>query len=229
VDGKIIVGALLGLSCAALADVRTHALFSENAVLQQQMRIPVWGTATDGEKVTVEFQNQKVSATTVDGQWKVTLKPLKAGGPFTMTFRGQNTVTLTNILVGEVWICSGQSNMVYPLQGCEGGPEAIAQSKDPLLRLLVMPRQKGIVTGDKPLRDPPGPVAWLECQPENLAGIGGVVYFFGRDLRKARGVPVGLIQVGEGSSPAQLWTPRHILETPAFRRFIEEYDKVVKE
>ncbi|MBI4027428.1 MAG: hypothetical protein HY360_20755 [Verrucomicrobia bacterium] len=123
----------------ARAEVKPHALFSEGAVLQQQMNVPVWGAAADGEQVTVEFQDQKVAATTTNGQWLARLQPLKAGGPFTMKISGANTLTFTNILVGEVWVCSGQSNMVYPLQGCEGGPEAMAASKDPLLRLLVMP------------------------------------------------------------------------------------------
>jgi sialate O-acetylesterase len=217
------------IASSALADVKPHALFAENAVLQQQVDVPVWGTAAEGEKVTVEIQDQSVSATASEGRWMVRLKPLRAGGPFKLTIRGQNTVTFTNILVGEVWICSGQSNMVYPLQSCVGGPEAVAASKDSLLRLLVMPRQKGILTGDNPLRDPPGAVAWVESNPETVGAFGGVVYYFGRDLRKARGVPVGLIQVAEGSSQAQLWMPRAILETPAFRRFIDEYDKVVKD
>lgn len=232
------------LASIGQAEVKPHALFSENAVLQQEMDVPIWGTAADGEKVTVEikswqavsdpeksfltFQTQSVSTVASNGQWKVTLKPLKAGGPFTLKFVGSNTITLTNIVVGEVWICSGQSNMVYPLASCIGGPEAVAASKDPLLRLLVMPRQKGIVTGDKPLRDPPGTVAWVESSPETVGAFGGVVYYFGRDLRKARGVPVGLIQVAEGSSQAQLWMPRPILEQPQYRRFIDEYDNVVK-
>ena len=93
------------------AEVKPNPLFSDGAVLQRGQKVPVWGTARDGEKVTVEFQGQKTSATAADGKWMVQLDSLTAGGPFTMTITGDNTVKVNNLLVGEVWVCSGQSNM----------------------------------------------------------------------------------------------------------------------
>src|SRR5947209_10607639 len=103
---------LLAAACAgfllagapARAAVKPHGLFSDGAVLQQGMPVPVWGTAAEGEKVTVSFQGQTAPTTARDGRWRVTLKPLKAGGPFTLTLRGENTVEVKNVLVGEVWV-----------------------------------------------------------------------------------------------------------------------------
>src|ERR1043166_1647620 len=124
----------------AMADVKPHVLFSENSVLQQQMNVPVWGTAGDGEKVTVEIQDQKVSTTAANGAWKVVLKPLTAGGPFTLKISGaNNTVTFTNIAVGEVWVCSGQSNMASGLGDVEGGPEEKEKANHSLLRIMAVP------------------------------------------------------------------------------------------
>src|SRR5437762_13671287 len=118
----------LAASCAgfvlaaapARAAVKPHGLFSDGAVLQQGMRVPVWGTAGEGEKVTVSFQGQTASTTARGGNWQVALKPLKAGGPFTLTLRGDNTVEVKNVLVGEVWVASGQSNMEFGLAGSVG-------------------------------------------------------------------------------------------------------------
>src|SRR5262249_34948836 len=104
-----VFAVLLLLACpTAWAAVKPHALFIEGAVLQREMRVPVWGTANDGERVTVKFQDQTVSTTAKDGQWRVQLEPLRTGGPFTMTVAGDNTVEIRNLLVGEVYVCSGQ-------------------------------------------------------------------------------------------------------------------------
>nr|MBA3439988.1 sialate O-acetylesterase [Pyrinomonadaceae bacterium] len=106
---------LIGWNEAVIrAEVKPHSLFSDGMVLQQKMTVPVWGMATTGERVTVEFQGQKVSATAgQDGKWTIRLKPLRAGGPFPMTISGENKIQLGNVLVGEVWLCSGQSNMEW--------------------------------------------------------------------------------------------------------------------
>ena len=95
------------------AEVKPNPLFTDGAVLQRGQPVPVWGTARDGEKVTVEIAGQKVGATAAHGKWRVNLKPLKEGGPLTMKITGDNTVTVNNLLVGEVWVCSGQSNMEW--------------------------------------------------------------------------------------------------------------------
>src|SRR5206468_921770 len=104
----------LGSGCTlARADVKPHALFSDDMVLQRDIRVPVWGTADEGEKVTVRLQDQEVSTTAVNGKWMVRLENLKAGGPFELTISGRNRIELKNVLVGEVWLCSGQSNLEW--------------------------------------------------------------------------------------------------------------------
>ncbi len=203
----LLVALMLALSSTALlAMVKPVSLFSDNAVLQQGVPVPVWGTAADGERVTVEFQGQKVSTTARDGKWAVRLGPLKSGGPSSMTISGQNSVQISNILVGEVWVCSGQSNMVFLLSKAENAKEAIAGSADPLLRLYTVPRKHTNV----PIDD--AGAQWCECGPETIADFSAVAYFFGRELRKALGVPVGLINSSYGGTRAQGWMREEVVD-----------------
>ena len=114
---QCMILAIAAVAAASLhADVKPNPLFTDGGVLQRCQPVPVWGTARDGEKVTVEFENQRLSTTAADGKWSVNLKPLKAGGPFTMTITGDTTVTVENLLVGDVWLCSGQSNMHFQMK-----------------------------------------------------------------------------------------------------------------
>ena len=133
----------LVLVCAALtarADVKLPGLFSDNMVLQQGMRAPVWGRADDGERVTVTFRGKKDSATARNGKWRVELPGQKAGGPDTLIVEGKNRIELQNVLVGEVWICSGQSNMEFPLNRSFESENDIAHSANPHLRLITVPK-----------------------------------------------------------------------------------------
>ncbi|MCX6898355.1 MAG: sialate O-acetylesterase [Verrucomicrobia bacterium] len=201
----------LMLATAAFAAVKPHGLFTDNAVLQQGQKVPVWGTADDGEKVTVKFCGQEVSTVAKGGKWKVWLKPLKAGGPFKMTICGKNSVELKNVLIGEVWICSGQSNMQWTVRGSTDAERVIAQCKDPMVRLITIPRGGK----DEPQLDLPAaqkPVLWQECAPETLPDFSSVGYFFGKHLRAALKVPVGLISSNVGGTPAEAWTSRAVLE-----------------
>jgi sialate O-acetylesterase len=223
---KIVFASLLVLGApriAVQADVALHALFSDNAVLQQGMKVPIGGTARDGEKVTVTFQRQTVSTAATNGQWKVVLKPLRPGGPFTLEVRGDNTITCTNILVGEVWVCSGQSNMQMALHGCENAEAAITNAADAFLRLFTVAN----TAADEPQRDLKA--TWNECKPETVRGFSGVAYYFGRDLRTARKVPVGLIHSSWGGSPAETWTPRRYLEAdPVLKPAVDGHELAVK-
>jgi sialate O-acetylesterase len=208
---------LLSLAVAtARAELKPNGLFCEGAVLQQGIRVPVWGTARDGEKVTVKLQGQEISTVAMDGRWLVKLKPLKPGGPFTLTIVGDNTIGLTNVLVGEVWLCSGQSNMGFSLSGAENATEAIAAANDPQLRLFHVPQN--------PVESPQADVVgtWKECTPEIAAKFSAVAYFFGRDLRRARIVPVGLINSSVGGTPAEAWTSRAALAAnPGLKELLE--------
>ena len=198
---------VLALAGPARADVKPHALFSDGMVLQQKMKVPVWGLADNDEKVTVVFQGQEVSATAKHGRWQVTLSALKAGGPFELTIAGKNTVTIKNVLVGEVWVCSGQSNMEWPLNAAANGPEAIAASKNPMIHLFNVQK----ATPEKPVASVNG--AWTECGPGAVDSFSAVAYFFGRDLQKELNVPVGLIETAWGGTRAEAWMSRATLES----------------
>ena len=207
----------LGLSAAlaapARADVTPNGLFTDNMVLQRGLKVPVWGTATPGEKVTVQFNGQEATATTgQDGKWKAELTKLEAGGPFEMTISGpKNKIQLKEVLVGEVWVCSGQSNMEWALNGTNGKKEAIASADNPKLRLFTV--QKAVAGA--PQRDLPAGKhrsAWQPCTTATVPGFSAVAYYFGRDLQKALGVPVGLIHSSWGGTPAEHWTSKEVLE-----------------
>lgn len=196
------------------AEVKPHGLFSDGAVLQRGIPVPVWGTASDGEKVTVKFAGQTLTATADNGQWMVRLRPMRhSGTPQTMTVSGTNTVEIKNLLVGEVWVCSGQSNMEFEMAnaggwktGVEGADEFIGKANDPQLRLFTVPRYGKA----EPQRGVGG--NWSECTSGTVARFSAVGYFFGRDLRLAGKIPVGLIHASVGATAAEKWTSRPALE-----------------
>ena len=214
--------ALLIFSADARAAVKPNPLFSDNAVLQQETPIPVWGVAKEGEKVTVTLDGQTVSTTAKDGKWKVLLPAHKAGGPFEMTISGENTVTVNNVLVGEVWVCSGQSNMSWDLQRTENAATDIAAANYPALRMFTVGRK----TAANPLDDVVG--GWEVCTPATSPHFSAVGYFFGRDVMKARSVPVGMIHSASGGSVAQSWTSfSGLSKDPALKVYIDQLHKAV--
>ncbi len=193
------------------AAVKPHALFADGAVLQQGMRVPVWGTASDGEKVTVKLQCQTVSAVARGGCWIVRLKPLESGGPYTMKI---NDLELKNIMVGEVWLCGGQSNMAFMTKNASNGADAVAQSQDPHLRLFTVRRTDVAST--------PMDATWQESGPDTVGDFTAVGYFFGRELRRKLGVPVGLINCNVGGTPAEAWMSREaLMADPGFAYMLE--------
>lgn len=210
--------ALLAICCAAVqnqAAVRLPGLFSDHMVLQQGRPVAIWGWADDGEEVVVQFGNQTQRATGRDGKWAVWLDKLKPGGPGTLSVRGQNSITLLDVLVGEVWVCSGQSNMEWPLQRSYEAQAEIRKAANPMLRLLTVPKLKS----DRPTDEVKA--VWQECAPQSVSNFSAVAYYFGRDLQKARGVPVGLIHTSWGGSPAEVWTRREVLQNnPDYSRHI---------
>ena len=207
----------------AQADVKPNGLFTDNAILQRGREVPVWGTARDGEKVTVRIQGQEVSTTAKDGRWMVRLQPLTVGEPLTLTISGDNTITLTNVLVGEVWLCSGQSNMGFTLNRAANAQEAIAAAGDAQLRLFSVPRG----SEDQPKADLTG--QWKLSAPATASNFSAVAYFFGRDLRRALKVPVGLIDSSVGGTPAEAWTSRGALEAdPELKKILERHAENVR-
>ncbi|MCG3146670.1 MAG: hypothetical protein PCFJNLEI_00104 [Verrucomicrobiae bacterium] len=222
---KLVALGLVMMATAVTAEVTLHPVFSENAVLQQGVPLPVWGTAADGEKVTVKFAGQEATATAQAGRWQVELKPLTAGGPFALTVTGANSITLTNILVGEVWLCSGQSNMEWPLRGAATGKEDAAQANDPQLRLLTVPYRRKMepqTTLEK--------ATWHAATPRTVIDFSGLAYYFGRDLRAARQVPVGLIVAAVGGTTVEAWMPPVAYQTePFLKPIFADYQKRLAE
>ncbi len=206
---------LLGFLSAAHADVRLPALFADNMVLQQGIRVPVWGWANDGEQVTVSFRGQIAKVTAKNGKWMVKLARLKAGGPDNLIVEGKNKIELKNVLVGEVWICSGQSNMEWPLDHAHEPAADIANSANPSLRLFLVTKAKA----DEPRDDVKA--QWKPAAPETVPNFSAVAYYFGRDLQKALQVPVGLIGTYWGGSPAEVWMSEDVLSAnPDYKRDI---------
>ncbi len=217
--GALLTAAAIAAT-AVYADVKLPALISDGMVLQQGIAVPLWGWADEGESITVEFQGQKVAATAKEGKWMVRLKPLKAGGPFTLTLSGKNKIELKNVLVGEVWICSGQSNMQWQLRQTDNAEAEIASAKYPMIRLFTVPRSEV----EAPVTDVKA--GWKECSPETVATFSAVGYYFGRDLHKSRNVPIGLINNAVGGSPAESWTSAGVLNADAeYKQFAPEYTK----
>jgi sialate O-acetylesterase len=198
---------LAGGISVARAEVTPHPLFVDHAVLQQGTQVPVWGTARPGEAVTVEMAGQKVATTAaVDGKWHVLLAPMPAGGPFTLTIVGKNKVVLNDILVGEVWVASGQSNMERQL-GLRAGQKPIAnwekevaEANHPGIRHFGVAQTKSLTS----LSTVKG--QWEVCTPETVKNFTAVGYFFARDLHLARKVPIGIIHASWGGTPAEAWT-----------------------
>ena len=204
---------------AIYADVKPARIFSSNMVLQQGTKIPVWGWADNGEKVSVTLNdNMLESIADEEGKWMVKFPIMQYGGPHTMTIEGGNTITFENIMIGEVWICSGQSNMEFALNLSSNGEEEISKSNYPGIRLFKVPRkiaqypQSDIEEGE-----------WVLCSPETSASFSAVGYFFGKKLHQDLNVPVGLIQSAWGGTAAESWTSGNtIKDDPDFKESYKE-------
>ena len=186
------------------ANVQLNKVFGNHMVLQQGQPIRVFGKADKGEKVTVEFAGKKASATACNaGNFRVELPAMDADGKaHTMTVSGKNKITLKDVLLGEVWICSGQSNMEWSVRQSLNPNEEIAAAKHPKIRLFNVP---GHVQGPVPLEDPRG--SWQICSPGTVSGFSAVGYYFGRALQKELDVPIGLVGTNWGGTRIEPWTP----------------------
>jgi len=212
------------------ADVKLPSVLSDNMVLQQSTSVNIWGTADAGEVITVipSWNGKSYTSTTGrDGKWKVQIKTPKATTNQSVTVRGKNTVEVKNILIGEVWLCSGQSNMDYPIAKAHGWRVGVTdetkemQDADyPEIRLFHVPQK---LSADKELDDCEG--RWEVCNVENLKTFSAIAFFFGRDLHKNLGVPVGLIQSTWGGTPAEAWTKMSAMEgKPIYEKQFKDYN-----
>ncbi|WP_366182563.1 sialate O-acetylesterase [Flavobacterium ovatum] len=202
------------------AQVKLPNLFGSHMVLQREQQNLVWGTASNGEKITLTIAGQK-HETTADkkGDWKIKLNPMQAGGPHTMIIEGKNKIVFDDILIGEVWICTGQSNMAMTLDGgpgqhLEGSNDAILNSTNPNLRFFTV----GNSVSDTPMDNCKG--NWELSQPKTAAEFSAVGYYFGQRLQQFLNIPIGLISSNVGGTPGQAWTPKEIITSdfPEFKK-----------
>jgi sialate O-acetylesterase len=205
------------------ADVKLPKIFSSNMVLQQGIEIPVWGWAENGERITVSFNGQTVrTRADNEGKWRVTLSEQNYGGPYDLVVQGKNTIELQNVMVGEVWVCSGQSNMEWQVGNSNNAEEEVAAADYPGIRLFTVPKavaqfpQDDISQGE-----------WVECSSETVAGFSAIGYFFGRDLHQELNVPIGLIHTSWGGTVAETWiSPNTMSNDPDFREKLVELQQM---
>ena len=230
---SLVVSLCVTLCFAAFAsaEVKPSPLFSDHAVLQSGMAVPVWGTATPGEKVAVTLAGQtRIATAAADGKWMVRLTKLKAGGPFEMMIAGKNAgetpIVVKDVLIGEVWLGSGQSNMQFnvsqkghPPYGLLNEDKEIAAADYPQVRMFTVKT----ATAMEPQSDVVG--TWQVCTPETVPDWSAVGYLFGRNLNQALKLPVGIVLSAFGASTAEAWIPRDALVSdPMLKPMVDKLD-----
>jgi sialate O-acetylesterase len=221
--GSVVAFAVLGSVCEnAQADVKLPAFFSDGMVLQCEIRVPIWGTADAGEAVSVSVAGHtaKTVADTA-GKWKVELAPLKVGSPLEITVKGKNSLTLHDVLVGEVWIGSGQSNMQMSVRSSANAAAETAAANYPRVRMFTVKTTASL----EPLTDVIG--KWSAATPEAVGSFSAIGYFFSRQLHQKLGVPVGFIHTSWGGTPAEAWTREAVLRADEYYKTIfERWERV---
>ncbi|MBI5725895.1 MAG: 9-O-acetylesterase [Planctomycetes bacterium] len=195
--------------------------FGDSMVLQRQMPIAVWGVAPAGRKITVSLDRQSVQTSSgPDGRWLLRLDPMEAGGPYELAAScGKKKITCRDVMIGEVWLCSGQSNMEFPVTACNDSEREIAAANYPQIRLFTVQRASSPDLRDNCTGQ------WQICSPQTVGGFSGVGYFFGRRLHKELGVPVGLINSSVGGTIIEAWTSRQAFEgDPEFQDIYRQSD-----
>jgi sialate O-acetylesterase len=203
---KKTIVSLLSLGAITLtshADVKLPAIFSDHMVLQRDAKVPIWGWADPGEKITVSIAGQKAGTTTgKNGQWRVDLEPMIPGQTHTLTVKGKNTVTAKDVLIGDVWLGSGQSNMAMRVASSNDYDKEKQEANHPGIRMFTVSSGTAL----EPAADCRG--KWVICSPDTVGGFSATAYFFGRELHDKLNVPVGLINSSVGGTPIEAWISR---------------------
>lgn len=208
---KIILGALAvcAFSFASAQTMRLAGMFADSMVLQRNIKVPVWGWAGVGEKVTVQFNKQiKYTNADANGKWRVDLDPEREGGPYQLRVTGSGDIVLKNVLVGDVWICSGQSNMEWVVSNVANAREEIAAANLPMVRHTKIP----LTASGHPLGDIGNGYGWHSATPSEVGNFTAVGYFFAKNLYQELKVPIGLINTTWGGTNVETWTSRQALE-----------------
>jgi len=201
-------------SIAVMADVKLPEIFNDNMVIQRDTNAPIWGWANPGEtvRVTGSWGKSVRTISSKDGKWAVKLATPHAGGPFTITVQGRNKLKLKNVLSGEVWICSGQSNMLWPVSRSNNSEEEISKANFSKIRLFHVKKDWKTTPQTKLT------ATWKICTPENIPSFSATAYFFGRELNTTLNVPIGLINSSYGNARIEPWIPLvGFAETPALK------------
>lgn len=209
-------------SAACLAEPSLPALFSDHMVLQQERKISVWGWANPGEKVTVTLAGHSAVTVTNPGrEWHVQLAKLPAGGPFTLVVQGSKQIIRKDVMIGEVWIASGQSNMAFALSGEQRAETEVPKADHPQIRLFMVPRRIAL----SPQRDMPG-AAWEICTPDTAKNFSAVAYFFARELHRRLNVPVGVIESAWSGTEIEKWiAPESPRDDPALKPLLAQLNQ----
>ncbi|MGX1930891.1 sialate O-acetylesterase [Flagellimonas sp. 2504JD4-2] len=207
---KLLFLLLVLLANVSFAKIWTPTILSDNMVLQQQSDATIWGwTTATSETITIigSWNNIEVTAKAHQGVWSAQLPTPVAGGPYTVTIKGHEEITFTNVMIGEVWIASGQSNMQWtPNMGLDNAQEEIKQANYPDIRFFQVPQRKSA----SPQDNTPG--EWVSCAPETMQNFSSVAYFFGRKLHKGLSTPIGLISSNWGGTPVEVWIPEELIQ-----------------
>ena len=201
------------------ANIRLPQLFTSHMVLQRDRAIPLWGWADPKETITVTFKGQTQTVVAgKDGTWRITLKPEPTGGPFDLSFKGKNQIVLQDILLGDVWICSGQSNMEWEVEETENAPLEIANANFPQIRHFKINKTLAIT----PQSDVPSG-GWNICSPETVSKFTAVGYFFARELNQQLRIPIGLINTSWGGTMVETWISKEAFaQNPDFKDMIAD-------
>jgi len=212
----------LAIVSSLFAEVRLPRVFTDNMVLQRDMAVKIWGWAEPGENVALSFLGSTfTTAATESGEWAVQLPATATGGPYEMTIAGENTIHLKNILFGDVWVCSGQSNMYFRVAAAKNAYKDINDANYKKIRLFQIDKdanyqlKKDLASGE-----------WLECSPETVRGFSAVAYFFGREIHKEMNVPIGLIHTSWGGSAIQAWMDGETIKSfDGYREQVKEIEQ----
>lgn len=216
-------------------DFGLASMFTDHMVLQGEEPVPVWGCGPEGGTVTVELAGQTASAVVRDGRWQAWLPPLRPGGPFELRVRldGRDAALLRDVCVGDVWLLSGQSNMVMPLLFTDGGVDESDRADAPRVRFFTVPRRPytgACVPGWDFMPTFSEDTGWRTCTPDTALRTSAIGYYFGTMLERARGVPVGIVDCSFGATPIEAWMSERTLErNPELKRKLDDYRRMAEE